>query len=156
MLTNAFQRFKVRKVLISIEDLLYSPAIVADEPSSARGGRPFHSKLEPHWEFIQKERKRRQTWREIAESLLRERNVKITPQGVWSFYKTKRKGKVPLGLEPEENPAPSPPAVAPAHDPFSIEPEAPRPAALFEKTRKRLEQQRLEQEKQTRINEQHP
>jgi hypothetical protein len=32
-----------------------------------RGGKPFHSILEPHFDFIRELRQRRKTWQEIAE-----------------------------------------------------------------------------------------
>lgn len=123
----------------------------------------WQSPLWAHHGTIRELRQARKSWPQVAEHLEREHGLKVTWRTVRRFFaratKRAKSGKLPLGFtapEPAKAPAPPPPVVAPTHDPFSIEPEAPRPAALFEKTRKRLEQQRLEQEKQTRINEQHP
>jgi len=38
-----------------------------------RGGKPFHSILEPHYDFIRELRQRRKTWQEIADLLLSEK-----------------------------------------------------------------------------------
>jgi transposase len=53
----------------------------------ARGGRPFHSRLEPFVAFIRELRQRRRTWKEIAESLRSEKNCAISAQGVHQFYR---------------------------------------------------------------------
>ena len=51
------------------------------------GGRAFHSRLEPHVEFIREQRQRRKTWQEIAGLLRTEKGCSITFQGVYQFYR---------------------------------------------------------------------
>jgi hypothetical protein len=51
------------------------------------GGPAFHSRLEPHVEFIRQQRRQRKTWKEIAERLRAEKNCPITLQGVHQFYR---------------------------------------------------------------------
>jgi len=52
-----------------------------------RGGKPFHSILEPHFDFIRELRQRRKTWQEIAELLLTEKGIRVTFQGLHQFYR---------------------------------------------------------------------
>jgi hypothetical protein len=118
------------------------------------------SALWPHVELIRDMRRRRKKWADITIELERQYGIKLSLTTVRNFFAraTNPKRRRPLGFEDAPSP-PSPPPHADApsvlpppprpEDPFSVDPEAPRPAALFEKTRKRLEQQRLEQEKQT-------
>lgn len=51
------------------------------------GGHAFHSRLEPFAEFIREQRRRRRTWKEIAEALHAEKSCLITFQGVHQFYR---------------------------------------------------------------------
>jgi hypothetical protein len=51
------------------------------------GGPAFHSRLDPHIEFIRRQRRQRKTWRQIAEQLRREKSCPITFQGVHGFYR---------------------------------------------------------------------
>ena len=43
-----------------------------------RGGRAFHSILEPHFDFIHQQRQRRKTWQEIADLLFNEKGIRVT------------------------------------------------------------------------------
>jgi hypothetical protein len=58
-----------------------------EEHAKTRGGPAFHSRLEPHVEFIRQQRRQRKTWKEIAERLCAEKNCPITLQGVHQFYR---------------------------------------------------------------------
>ena len=51
------------------------------------GGPAFHSRLDPHVEFIRELRRQRKTWRQIAEQLRSEKSCPITFQGVHGFYR---------------------------------------------------------------------
>jgi hypothetical protein len=55
------------------------------------GGKPFRSILEPHFEFIRELRQRRKTWRQITESLLTEKNIRVTVYAPYLFYRRKLK-----------------------------------------------------------------
>jgi hypothetical protein len=93
------------------------------------GGKPFQSKLEPHFDLIRQARQARKTWVQVAE-LIKAQGVDCTPQGVFSFFKAKRKRRYALGMEPEDAPTPQANAARPtplppvrAHDPaFSTDP----------------------------------
>ena len=52
-----------------------------------RGGRAYHSVLESHFEFIREQRRRRKTWKEIAESLFSEKGVRVTLYAPYHFYR---------------------------------------------------------------------
>jgi polyhydroxyalkanoate synthesis regulator protein len=52
-----------------------------------RGGRAFHSVLESHFDFIHQLRQRRKTWKEIAESLLAEKGIRVTLYAPYRFYR---------------------------------------------------------------------
>ena len=69
-------------------------------------GKPFQSKLHPHWETIRSLRRGRKTWVEIAQ-VLTAQGCATSKQDVHAFYKRKAKGRVPLGFE-------EPPSSAPA------------------------------------------
>jgi hypothetical protein len=56
-----------------------------------RGGKPFHSILEPHFDFIRELRQRRKTWHEIAELLLTEKGIHVTFHAPYLFYRRKLK-----------------------------------------------------------------
>ena len=64
-----------------------------------RGGRPFHSILEPHFDFIREQRQQRKTWQEIATLLRTEKGCVITFQGLHQFYRRylKRQAATSLG-----------------------------------------------------------
>ena len=64
------------------------------------GGKPFRSKLEPYFEVISSARRQRQTWVEISLELTNKYGVDCTAQGVHSFFKTRVKGRLPLGFQP--------------------------------------------------------
>jgi hypothetical protein len=77
------------------------------------GGKPFQSKLEPHFDLIRQARQARKTWAQVAE-LIKARGVECTPQGVFSFFKAKRKRRYALGMEPDDAPTPPIKAARPA------------------------------------------
>jgi hypothetical protein len=56
-----------------------------------RGGKAFHSILEPHFDFIHRQRQRRKTWQEIAKSLLIEKGIRVTLYAPYRFYRRKLK-----------------------------------------------------------------
>ena len=56
-----------------------------------RGGKPFHSILEPHFDFIRELRQRRKTWRQITELLLTEKGIRVTVFAPYLFYRRKLK-----------------------------------------------------------------
>lgn len=51
------------------------------------GGPAFHSRLDPHIEFIRQQRRQHKTWRQIAEQLCSQKSCPITFQGVHGFYR---------------------------------------------------------------------
>jgi hypothetical protein len=82
-----------------------------------RGGRAFHSILEPHFDFIQQQRQRRKTWQEIAELLLNEKGIRVTLYAPYRFYRRKLKRVAKPNWENPGNdsrllPAPLTPVVA--------------------------------------------
>jgi hypothetical protein len=52
-----------------------------------RGGKAFHSILEPHLDFIHQQRLRRKTWQEIADLLLTEKGIRVTLYAPYRFYR---------------------------------------------------------------------
>ena len=56
-----------------------------------RGGRAFHSILEPHFDFIREQRRRRKTWQEIADLLFSEKGIRVTLYAPYHFYRRKLK-----------------------------------------------------------------
>lgn len=62
---------------------------------------PFRSKLEPHFDFIIGERRKRQTWDTIAKALTAQ-GTPTTPQAVHAFIKRRLKRRYPLGAAPEQ------------------------------------------------------
>jgi hypothetical protein len=56
-----------------------------------RGGRAFHSILEPHFDFIREQRQRRRTWQEIADLLFSEKGIRVTFYAPYHFYRRKLK-----------------------------------------------------------------
>ena len=69
-------------------------------------GKPFQSKLEPHFDFILEARRKRETWQAIAEQLATQ-GITTTKQAVHVFLKRRLKRRYPLGAVPAESrPAP--------------------------------------------------
>ena len=68
-----------------------------------RGGRPFHSILEPHFDFIRQLRQRRKTWQEIAELLFTEKGIRVTHHAPYLFYRRKLKRAAKPHWEDESN-----------------------------------------------------
>jgi hypothetical protein len=56
-----------------------------------RGGRAFHSILEPHFDFIREQRQRRKTWQEIAELLFTIKGIRVTLYAPYRFYRRRLK-----------------------------------------------------------------
>jgi hypothetical protein len=54
-------------------------------------GRPFQSKLEPHLDFIREGRKKRWSYRRIAQALGEQFEMKVSPNAVFSFVKVRSK-----------------------------------------------------------------
>jgi len=77
------------------------------------GGKPFQSKLEPHFELIREARRNRETWQAIVE-MLASKGITASRPAVYSFMKRKRKRRYAFGMEPNEPPLPSV-TTAPAH-----------------------------------------
>jgi hypothetical protein len=99
---------------------------MAEMNQPKRGGRAYHSILEPHFDFIRELRQRRKTWKEIAEALFIEKGIHITLYAPYRFYQRQLKRRAKGHWEDAENQtglAPARPRVA-AHGPQS------RPAPL--------------------------
>jgi len=62
-------------------------------------GKPFQSKLEPHFDFILEARRKRQTWEAIAQQLA-SLGITTTKQAVHIFLKRRLKRRYPLGMAP--------------------------------------------------------
>jgi hypothetical protein len=73
-------------------------------------GKPFQSKLEPHFDLIREARRKRQTWQAIVE-LLAAQGITTSRPAVYSFMKRRLKRRYPLGMAPDE---PKAAAVRPA------------------------------------------
>jgi hypothetical protein len=60
-----------------------------------RGGKPYQSVLETHFDFIRQLRQQRRSWRQIADLLLAEKGIRVTFYAPYLFYrrKLKRMGK---------------------------------------------------------------
>ena len=56
-----------------------------------RGGRAYHSILEPHFDFIRELRQRRKTWKEIADLLFSEKGIRVTLYAPYRFYRRRLK-----------------------------------------------------------------
>ncbi|MGA9778533.1 MAG: hypothetical protein WBS33_09710 [Verrucomicrobiia bacterium] len=74
------------------------------------GGKPFRSILEPHFEFIRELRQRRKTWRQITESLLTEKGIRVTVYAPYLFYRRKLKRAAKSNWENTGNDSQLPPA----------------------------------------------
>jgi hypothetical protein len=75
-----------------------------------RGGKAFHSILEPHFDFIHQQRQRRKTWKEIAKSLLAEKGITVTLYAPYRFYRRKLKRAAKPNWENVGNDSRLPPA----------------------------------------------
>jgi hypothetical protein len=68
-----------------------------------RGGKPFHSILEPQYDFIRELRQRRKTWQEIADLLLSEKGIRVTFHAPYLFYRRRLKRATKPHWEDVEN-----------------------------------------------------
>jgi hypothetical protein len=68
-----------------------------------RGGKPFHSILEPHYDYIRELRHRRKTWQEIADLLLSEKGIRVTFHAPYLFCRRRLKRATKLHWEDAEN-----------------------------------------------------
>ncbi len=89
------------------------------------GGRAFHSRLEPFVDFIREQRRRRRTWKEIAEALQAGKGCAVTFQGVHQFYRRYLKLSARTHWE---RAAASPPTTPPPVEPFRRAPQASIPS----------------------------
>jgi hypothetical protein len=87
------------------------------------GGKPFQSKLEPHYDLIREARRCRQTWQAIVE-VLATKGITTSRPAVYSFMKRKRKRRYAFGMEPDE------PILPTVTTGFSIPKAPPNPANL--------------------------
>jgi hypothetical protein len=71
-------------------DDLFCP-LMTETVQRKRGGKAFHSILEPHFDFIHQQRQRRKTWQEIADLLLTEKGVRVTLYAPYHFYRRRLK-----------------------------------------------------------------
>ena len=76
-------------------------------------GKPFQSKLEPHYDLIREARRKRQTWQAIVE-LLAAQGITTSRPAVYAFMKRRAKRRYAFGIEPDEPVLPAVTA-APAH-----------------------------------------
>ena len=76
---------------------------MTETTQSKRGGRAFHSIVEPHFDFIHQLRQRRKTWQEIAELLFTEKGVRVTLYAPYRFYRRKLKRTAKPDWEVKEN-----------------------------------------------------
>jgi hypothetical protein len=76
---------------------------MTETAQSKRGGKAFHSILEPHFDFIQQQRQRRKTWQEIANLLFSEKGVRVTLYAPYRFYRRKLKRAAKPHWENVEN-----------------------------------------------------
>lgn len=87
-------------------------------------GKPFQSKLEPHFDFIVEARRKRQTWQAIAQELAG-KGVATTPQAVHGFIKRRLKRRYALGMAPAAMPILQPQTQLPESSEFSESPPPP-------------------------------
>jgi hypothetical protein len=103
---------------------------------------PYQSQLRPHYDFIRDERRRRKTWREIAD-VLGQRGVSITASAIYKFFKRQQvPKKLPLGFEDVAISAPEPATLTLAVKPSTGKTSAPS-ADAQEKVRKLLGKQQF-------------
>jgi hypothetical protein len=72
-----------------VDDLVFP--LMTKPTQRKRGGRAYHSVLEPHFDFIHQQRQRRKTWQEIADLLLTEKSIRVTLYAPYHFYRRKLK-----------------------------------------------------------------
>jgi hypothetical protein len=87
-------------------------------------GKPFQSKLTPHFALITEMRRKRQSWQEIVNHL---RTLGITSDkgSVCAFFKRHRRRPAPMGMEPEMETQPARHFVPPK--PYNYFPELTEP-----------------------------
>ena len=86
-------------------------------------GRPFQSKLEPHLDFIREGRRKRWSYRRIAQAIGEQFGMKVSPNAIFSFVKVRSK---PLRMY--ELHSPSTPSTTHPADGFFESPSAqPKP-----------------------------
>jgi hypothetical protein len=103
----------------------------------------YQSPLNDHFDKIRTWRRARMTWAQIRDKLLQEEKIKVTQQWVQRFFelKTKRKGNVPLGFEPERAAPTSKPAPKPTPpDALGVDVPTTPGTELFKKTKRRYGQ----------------
>jgi len=98
---------------------------MTDTAQRKRGGKAFHSVLEPHFDFIQQQRQRRKTWQEIADLLFSGKGIRVTLYAPYHFYRRRLKrashwenssndlqpaGPSAVASRPQSRPAPLPAA----------------------------------------------
>ena len=71
-------------------DDLFCP-LMTETAQRKRGGKAFHSILEPHFDFIQQQRQRRKTWQEIADLLFTEKGIRVTLYAPYHFCRRRLK-----------------------------------------------------------------
>ena len=69
---------------------LFCP-VMTETAQRKRGGKAFHSILEPHFDFIRELRQRRKTWQEIADLLFSEKGIRVTFYAPYLFYRRRLK-----------------------------------------------------------------
>jgi hypothetical protein len=89
-----------------------------------RGGKPFQSILEPHFDFIHQLRQRRKTWREIADLLFTEKGIRVTFYAPYRFYRRKLKRAAKTHWESK----------AATATPATVNPSAPTPQTTTTET----------------------
>jgi len=67
-------------------------------------GKPYHSKLEPHFDLIREARLKHQTWETIVQ-LLATKGITTTRPAVYSFLKRRLKCRYAFGMAPEPPPS---------------------------------------------------
>jgi len=87
------------------------------------GGKPFQSKLEPHYDLMRDARRSRQTWQAIVE-ILAAKGITTSAPAIYSFMKRRRKRRYAFGMEPNQ---PLLPAVT---DPPAPTAQPPNPSEL--------------------------
>lgn len=103
MVIAAYQQSHPVDVLITV-DKWRKALICGDAVDIAPKGMsaiPFHSKLEPHFDFILGERRKGKTWEAIADTLTTQ-GTPTTKQAVHAFIKRRLKRRYPLGAAPLE------------------------------------------------------
>jgi hypothetical protein len=71
-------------------DDLFCP-LMTETAQRKRGGRAYHSILEPHFDFIRQQRQRHKSWQEIADLLFTENGIRVTLYAPYHFYRRRFK-----------------------------------------------------------------